>query len=282
MKKYKSLITGSLLAALIIATPVVSFAENNNKDQNNNGNKIEQTDNEKNNENEGRKNQKDNSWFGSSWFNSHNTKDTTAPVISNVVATLSNNVKKAKISWTTDVKANSIVWYSTTSPVDTSVKGMTTMKRNSRTLNHKIELKRLLPNTKYYVVVGSTNGIGKTLSTEISFTTPAITVTPIVTPPVVDVTVPVISNIETRTSGSNVEILWKTDEATSSTMFYSIVTPVDTTSTNILKIVNTTFTKEHKVSIPNLTSNTLYHFILKSVDASSNVVSSNELSFRTN
>lgn len=274
MKKYKSLITGSLLAALIIATPVVSFAENNNKDQNNNENKIGQLNKVKEN--------KDNSWFGSSWFNNHNTKDTTAPVISNVVATLSNNAKKAKISWTTDIKANSIVWYSATSPVDTSVKGMTTMKRNSRNLNHKIELKKLLPNTKYYVVVGSANGMGITKSTEISFTTPAITVTPIVTPVVVDITAPVISNIETRTSGSNVEILWKTDEATSSTMFYSIVTPVDTTSTNILKIVNTTFTKEHRVSIPNLTSNTLYHFILKSVDASSNAVSSNEFAFRTN
>ncbi|MCX6753671.1 MAG: fibronectin type III domain-containing protein [Candidatus Nomurabacteria bacterium] len=162
MKKYKSLIASSLLAALIIASPIVSFAENNNKDQNGNENKTEQSSKVKT-----EKNNKNNSWFSSSWFNSKNAKDTTAPVISNVAATLSNNVKKAKVSWTTDIKANSIVWYSTTSPVDTSVKGITTMKRNNRTLNHKIELKRLLPNTKYYVVVGSANGIGKTLSTEI-------------------------------------------------------------------------------------------------------------------
>lgn len=169
MKKYKSLITSSLLVALIIATPVVSFAENNNKDKNDNANKIGQLNRVREN-----KEKKDASWFGSSWFNSHNTKDTTAPVISNVLATLSNNTKKAKISWTTDIKANSIVWYSTTSPVDTSVKGITTMKRNSRTFKHSIELKKLQPNTKYYVVVGSANGIGMVKSTEISFTTPAI------------------------------------------------------------------------------------------------------------
>jgi hypothetical protein len=277
MKKYKSLITGSLLVGLIMTTPFVGFAESNNKGNNDNSNKIEQSSKVKT-----EKDNKNNSWFSSSWFNNHNSKDTTAPVISNVVATLSNNVKKAKISWTTDIKANSIVWYSTTSPVDTSVKGMTTMKRNNRTLNHKIELKKLLPNTKYYVVVGSANGIGIVKSAEISFTTPATAVIPVVTPPVADTTAPVISNTETTVNGSNVAISWKTNEATSSTIFYSTITPVDTTVASITKVVNNTFTKEHSLIIPGLTSNTLYHFILKSVDASSNAVSSNELSFRTN
>lgn len=275
MKKYKSLITSSLLVALIIATPVVSFAENNNKDKNDNENKIGQLNRVREN-----KEKKDVSWFGSSWFNSHNTKDTTTPVISNVLATLSNNTKKAKISWTTDIKANSIVWYSTTSPVDTSVKGITTMNRNSRTFKHSIELKKLQPNTKYYVIVGSANGIGMVKSTEISFTTSAVT--PIVTPPVVDTTAPIISKIETTVGGSNVAISWKTDEATASTIFYSTITPVDTTAVGITKVVNNNLTKEHSLNIPNLTSNTLYHFILKSVDASNNAVSSSELSFRTN
>ncbi|MFA7000110.1 MAG: fibronectin type III domain-containing protein [Candidatus Paceibacterota bacterium] len=276
MKKYKSLITGSLLLALIVVTPVVSFADNN-KDKNGNENKIEQLNKVKENQDK-----KEKSWFGSSWFNSHNAKDTTAPVISNVVATLSNNASKAKISWATDVKANSIVWYSTTSPVDTSLNGMIIMKRNNRTLNHKIELKKLLPNTKYYVIVGSANNIGIIKSTEISFTTPTIEVTPVVTPPVVDTTAPVISNVETTVGGSNVEISWKTNEATSSTIFYSLATPVDTTVASLTKVVDNTLTKEHSLSIPNLTSNTLYHFILKSVDASNNTVSSSELAFRTN
>ena len=275
MKKYKSLITGSLLVGLIMTTPFVGFAESNNKGNNGNSNKIEQSSKVKT-----EKDNKNNSWFSSSWFNNHNSKDTTVPVISSVIATPSNNAKKAKISWITDVKANSIVWYSTTSPVDTSVKGMTTMKRNNRTLNHKIELKKLLPNTKYYIVVGSANGIGIVKSAEISFTTPAIT--PVVTPPVADTTAPVISNIETRINGSNVTIIWATNELSTSNVYTSTITPLDVTTSTTTLIADNSLAKNHSLIIPNLTSNTLYHFIVKSVDASSNAVSSSELSFRTN
>lgn len=278
MKKYTSFISGSLLAALIIVTPVVSFAENNNKDKNDNKDKMEQKKIEKDEV----KNQKDNAWFKSGWFKSHNTKDTTVPIINNVVATLSNNIKKAKISWTTDIKSNSIVWYSTTTPVDTSTEGITTMKRNNRALNHKIELKRLLPNTKYYVVVGSANGIGITKSAEISFTTPAIILTPVVTPQVVDTTAPVISNIETTVNASNVKISWTTNELSTSNIYTSTITPLDVNASTTTLIDDKTLATKHSLNIPNLTSNTLYHFILKSVDASNNTVSSNELSFRTN
>ena len=277
MKKYKSLITSSLLLALIVVTPIVSFADNNNKDKNDNENKIGQLNKVKENKDQNEKNQKNNSWFRSNWFNNHNLKDTTAPIISNIVAT-STKSKKATIKWETDVRSNTFIWYSKVSPVNTSIDPM--MKRGDRVLKHKIELKKLEPNTKYYVVVGSANNMGMIKSTEISFTTPAIT--PVVTLPVVDTTAPVISNIETTVNGSNVEISWKTNEATSSTIFYSIITPVDTTVASLTKVVNNTLTKEHRLSIPNLTSNTLYHFILKSVDASNNTVSSSELSFRTN
>ena len=272
MKKYKSLITSSLLLALIITTPVISFADNN-KNKNDNENKIEQLNKVKEN-----KDKKENSWFGSNWFKGH-SKSTIAPVISNVIV-VSTKTNKTTIKWETDSRSNTFVWYSTTTPVDTSINP--NLKRNDRVLKHKFELKKLEAGTKYYVVVGSANNIGVTKSAEISFTTPVIAVTPVVTAPVVDTTAPVISNIETTVSGSNVAISWKTDEATSSTIFYSITTPVDTTTASITKVVDNTFKKEHSLSIPSLTSNTLYHFILKSVDASNNTSSSSELSFRTN
>lgn len=272
MKKYKSLIVSSLMATLIITTPVASFAENNNKDKKDNENKMGQLNKVKEN-----KDKKENSWFGSNWFNNHNLRDTTTPVISNVVTT-STKVNKATIKWETDVRSNTFVWYSKVSPVDTSVNPM--MKRGDRVLKHKIELKKLEPNIKYYVVVGSANNIGIIKSAEISFTTPIKVITP--TPVVLDTTVPVISNTEITVNGSNVVISWKTNETTSSTIFYSTITPVNTTTASITKVVNNTLKKEHSLSIPNLTSNTLYHFILKSVDASNNVSTSNELSFRTN
>ncbi len=92
----------------------------------------------------------------------------TAPVISNVAT---NNItsEKAIISWDTDVNADSAVWYSKTTPVNTTVDP--NISRDGKTKNHVIKLKDLDANTKYYVVVGSENNSGMTMSSEISFTT---------------------------------------------------------------------------------------------------------------
>lgn len=157
MKNYKKLVTGSLLAALIVSTPLMSFAKENEKD-NGNKSKTEQSNNGNQNK----------SWFMSNWFGNRSPKITTAPVISDLIA-VSTKSNKATIKWSTDVRSNSFVWYSTVSPVNTSVNP--NIKRGDRDLKHKFELKKLQPNTKYYVIAGSANTIGKTLSTEISFTT---------------------------------------------------------------------------------------------------------------
>jgi hypothetical protein len=93
---------------------------------------------------------------------------TTAPVISNL-NTNSIKTHNATINWMTDVKANSVVYFSKVSPVDTSTNSKPS--RKALVLNHKIELKKLEANTKYYVVVKSTNKMGTTTSSETSFTT---------------------------------------------------------------------------------------------------------------
>ncbi len=103
-----------------------------------------------------------------------------APIISNVTAT-STKWHQATIHWTTDVRASSLVWYSKTSPVNTTVRPR--VYRTAKVFDHKINLNKLQPNTTYYVVVGSGNGV-RTLGTEISFTTPAkdaIASTPVIT-----------------------------------------------------------------------------------------------------
>lgn len=105
-----------------------------------------------------------------------------APVISNLTAT-SLRTNRATINWVTDVRSTSKIWYSKTTPVDTSVKENISQK--NRVLKHKIELKKLEQNTKYYVVVKSTNSAGVTISSEISFVTLATT----------DNNTPVISSI---------------------------------------------------------------------------------------
>ncbi len=94
-----------------------------------------------------------------------------APVITNL------RIKSAKpdtatVRWTTDVNSSSLLWYSTTSPVDTST--TPDISHTAKIINHKIALSGLTPSTTYYVVVGSTNQGGTTLSSEVSFTTPDI------------------------------------------------------------------------------------------------------------
>lgn len=194
-----------------------------------------------------------------------------APVISNLVVT-STKSNKATISWVTDVRANNLVWYSKTSPVNTSVKPNVS-RHDNKNLKHKIELKKLEPNTKYYVVVGSTNRAGTTKSSEISFITPAKTN---------NREAPVISLIETKTEDSTSTISWTTNELATSGIFYSKITPLDVNSNTTVSIVDNTLATKHSLNIPGLAKSTLYHFIVKSTDASNNTVTSSESAFMTN
>lgn len=354
---YKKVLTGSLMALLVLSTPIASFAKENE----NNGRGNEKQEQKQVQE---RERIQERSWFGSSWFNGKSSKNiTTTPVITNLVVT-SNKARKATIKWNTDVRSNSMVWYSTTSPVNTTT--APTMKRNDRVLKHKIELNKLTPNTIYYVVVGgATNGeIGK--STETSFTTgttqanisvPVITsVTGTATMKVgetasftinaydpqsktltsevnwgdgyttapstfsqtatlthvyntigtyvvkftvtnsdgkkatypmqikvksLDTTAPVISGTVVNVTASNATITWTTNEPGTSSVYYGTNTPVDTNATATLKVTDGSFVTNHSLMIPNLTSSTLYHFILKSTDASNNVVLSSDSTFTT-
>lgn len=183
MKNYKKIIAGSILSVLIISTPGLALAKEKNENGNsNNSNKPMKVEEREQNkvETKTEKSSKTN-WF-SSWFNSKSSKNATiAPVISNVGVT-SNKARKATIKWDTDLRSNSIIWYSTTPQIDTTKNP--TIKRNDRVLKHKIEINKLQPNTQYYVVVGSANNIGVTKSAEMTFTTPATNVVndkPIVT-----------------------------------------------------------------------------------------------------
>ncbi len=107
------------------------------------------------------------------------TNTVAAPVISNVSVT-STKPHQATVTWTTDVRSTSLVWYSKTSPVNTS--GNANIARNSfwnsfwnvKGRDHKVTLTKLEPGTTYYVIVGSANASGKTLSSEVSVTTPAL------------------------------------------------------------------------------------------------------------
>jgi PKD repeat protein len=98
----------------------------------------------------------------------HVTDTVKAPVITAATATV-HNERQATITWKTDVRSNSSVWYSTTSPVSTT--GTANAVRAKKTRNHKIVLNKLEPGTTYYVIVGSSNNTGSATSSPFSFTT---------------------------------------------------------------------------------------------------------------
>ncbi|HAE36591.1 MAG: hypothetical protein UR85_C0004G0071 [Candidatus Nomurabacteria bacterium GW2011_GWF2_35_66] len=186
MKNYKKLIVGSIMTAIMVVSPAMSFADND-KDKGRGEEKREDKKEQKENQREERseeRNNKFNNWFSSGWFNGKGPKVAiSVPVISDLIVS-SNKGSKATLKWNTDVRSNSFVWYSTTSPVDTSLSP--NMKRNDRVLKHKFEIKKLQPNTKYYVIVGGANNKGMVKSSVVSFTTGAV---------ITNASVPVITSV---------------------------------------------------------------------------------------
>jgi len=273
-KKYKSLLIGSLVLSAILIDPVTSFAQSNNNGRGHEEEKESRME-------EKREYKKDFSWGKfQSWVNKHkdkkeNAQVVTAPVISNLVAT-STRPHRATLSWDTGVKANSFVWYSKTSPVDTS--DISRKVRGEKDGKNKITLGRLDANTKYYVIVKSINSAGTVTSSEVSFTTTA-EVAPVV---IADTTNPVISNIQTLSGATTGTVSWTTNEPSTGIIYYSTVTPLDVNAGTTLSVSNTSLTTNHSLVLPGLTSGNTYRFIVKSADASSNTAISSEHSFITN
>ncbi|MFQ6084406.1 MAG: DUF5667 domain-containing protein, partial [Candidatus Aminicenantia bacterium] len=118
------------------------------------------------------------------------TPDTTAPVISNLTSTTTTST--AEISWDTDEASDSIVWYSTTTPLVISTTTPFVSSANLVT-NHTLSLTNLNASTTYYFIIASTDAAGNTAtSAESSFTTLEI--------PTPDTTAPVISNLTSTTT----------------------------------------------------------------------------------
>ena len=97
------------------------------------------------------------------------TPDIVAPVISGVSATNVSSTS-AHILWTTNETANSKVWYSTSTPLNTATAAMVTVA--DMVLNHDVTLIGLNASSTYYYVVSSADAANNTAtSTEASFVT---------------------------------------------------------------------------------------------------------------
>jgi hypothetical protein len=164
----------------------------------------------------------------------------------------------ATITWTTDTAADSTILYGATSSYGS------TAYNGTLVTSHSLSLSGLTPNTTYHYKVQSKDGYGQTSSTpDLTFTTAK--------PP------PVISSIASgspTTSGTT--ITWKTDVAASSQVDYDTTTAYGSSTT-----LDSTLVTSHSLALSGLQPATIYHFRVRSADASGSLAISGDNTFTT-
>jgi len=103
--------------------------------------------------------------------NGTTTPDTTAPLISEIMAT-STTASSTQITWATDEQADSKVWYSTSTPLDLLATSTLQVSSSNLVTSHEFGLSSLNASTTYYYMVSSSDtATNQATSTEQSFTT---------------------------------------------------------------------------------------------------------------
>lgn len=187
--------------------------------------------------------------------------DTTPPEIMRVwVTDITHN--SANVNWETDEESDSQVEY-------WSSPSLLTTLDPTLCCTHCVHLANLTSETTYnFKVISCDKCDNQSCSCEFNFTTLAAPLVPDTTPPVIsDVSA---SDITTDSA----TIKWTTDEDSDSQVEYwaspQTVTPLDTVMVT-----------SHEVHLTNLTSDTTYHYTVKSSDASVNLAVSDEHTFTT-
>lgn len=188
--------------------------------------------------------------------------DTTPPVISGLLNTSLTNIA-ATIVWTTDELATSQLEYGTTSSY-----GSQATLDASLLLPHTAILTGLSANTTYFYCIHATDLAGNTANDcGQSFTTAA--------PP--DATPPVISAVASASISHSAEtITWTTSELANAEIEYGTTSGYGHTTG-----LNASLGTTHSQTLLGLSANTLYHFRIKSSDASANLTTSGDYTFTT-
>lgn len=187
--------------------------------------------------------------------------DVTPPVISNIQV-LDITEAGARITWSTDEPATSIVEYGTTVAY-----GSEAGDALSLFYSHSVVLGGLLPDTVYHFRVKSADGSGN-LATSSDDTFETLSG--------VDVTPPVISAITvTDITGARATINWETNELADGTVEYGTGPAYGTSVSDPTLVTN------HSLTLIGLTPNTLYHFRVRGTDSSGNEGFSSDQTFST-
>jgi hypothetical protein len=184
--------------------------------------------------------------------------DITPPVLSSIAANTSGG--SATITWTTNENATTQVEYGTTTAY-----GSTTTLDPLPVTSHSQSITGLITNTQYHYRVKSQDGNGN-LATSADYT---FTIN--------DSVPPVISAVASSgTTDTTTTITWTTNEVADTQIEYGL-----TTSYGSVTTLNTTLLTSHSQNITGLASNALYHYRVKSRDASGNLATSGDYTFTT-
>lgn len=198
------------------------------------------------------------------------SSDTTAPVISGIDE--DTDTHAITVTWTTNENANSVLYWDTESGVDVSDSGTHRVSSGAFVKDHKIKVSGLNDDTRYYFVIRSADQSGNaSTSSEFSATTDN---------DASDTTAPTLSDVSITATESSVIIGWKTDEPADSRVWYDDSSPVDQSSDGS-SVHSGTLRTSHSVTVPNLSANSKYYFVIQSTDGSGNTQTSPEFSVYT-
>ena len=169
----------------------------------------------------------------------------------------------ATLAWSTDEASDSQVEYGTTTAY-----GSSTPVDSTLVTSHSVTLSGLQASTLYHFRVKSKDAAGnEATSGDFTFTTAAEA----------DTTAPVISAVtSTAITPSGATLTWSTDEASDSQVEYGATTAYGSNTP-----VDSTLVTSHSVTLSGLQASTLYHFRVKSKDATSNLGTSPNMTFTT-
>ena len=188
------------------------------------------------------------------------TADVTPPVIANVQAT-SVTGTNATIVWQTDEPATRQVEYGPTTNY-----GLSTPLETNLLTAHSVTLSQLTPETTYHFhVIGIDAANNPAISTDFTFTTTVIDTTP-----------PVISAVQIDSIAvTSALVKWTTNEPSSSFVDFGTTPGYGATKSNLQLVT------AHRVQLIGLADSTLYHFRVRSLDASGNQTESADGTFTT-
>ncbi len=185
------------------------------------------------------------------YYNLATTLDTTAPTISSIATTTSNN--SSNVTWVTNEIADSQIIYGTSTNY-----GSTTTLDSTYTTQHLVTVSGLASSTLYHFkILSRDKNNNLTSSTDQVITTTAAP----------DATAPTITSVATSSvTLTGVTITWSTNENASSIVEYGLTA----SAYNNIAGSNTTSITSHSVSLTGLSGNTTYYFRVRSTDSSGN------------